>query len=159
MRDAFGEKTPKTLIKILDHAPWKCVTSHLPRTAVVFHAEPNFSRPNPPNLPELNPCYLCLFWRIKNGLKFRSFASLKKFKIKQQQVQQPSQIAVTEIQHTWSTAVDSVYVQKGSTVSGWLRVCIYHAVYRLCPSSRKFCHSNLHTSMKESSEFWLWVEK
>jgi hypothetical protein len=52
-----------------------------------------------------------------------------------------------------------VCVQKGSIVSDWVRVCIYHAVYRLCPSSRSFCHSNMHTSMKESSEFWLWVKK
>jgi hypothetical protein len=94
MRDVFGGKTPETLIQNLYHASLKCVTSHLPRTAVVFVDEPNLSHSNPPNLPKRNPCDLCLLSGLKNGLKFRSFASLKKFKIKQQQVQQPSQIAV-----------------------------------------------------------------
>jgi hypothetical protein len=44
-------------------------------------------------------------------------------------------------------------------VSDWFRFCVYHAVYKLCPSSRTFCHSNIHTSIKQYSEFSLRVKK
>jgi hypothetical protein len=55
-----------------------------------FTDEPNFTHTNTQYLPELNPCYLCLFSGLKNGLKFRRFASLRE--IQQQATSGPKAI-------------------------------------------------------------------
>jgi hypothetical protein len=68
----------------------KSVSSHLPCRAAVFDDVPNFIQTNPPYLPSLNPRDLCLFSRLKNGLKFRSFASLEE--IQQQATAGPTAI-------------------------------------------------------------------
>jgi len=122
--------------------------------------KPNLSHTKPPYLPDLNPCGLYFFQGLKNGLIFRSFSFLSNSIASKQQFQQPSQIGFHRFfdQRKYSCRV-GVCVQKGSIVSDWFRFCVYHAVYRLCPSCRTFCHSNLHTSIKQYSEFWLWVKK
>ena len=95
--------------KYLYHAPWKCVMSHLPCRAAVFDGEPNFSHKNPPYLPEPNPCDFCLFLGVKNGVKFRRFASLKE--IQYQATAGPTAITNRSCRVSatnWSTAVASV---------------------------------------------------
>jgi len=48
-----------------------------PCTSAVCDDEPCFIHIEPPYLPELHPYVLCFFSRLKNGLKFLHFASLK----------------------------------------------------------------------------------
>ena len=103
MRDAIPGKKPKTLLKNLDHAPWKCVMSHLPCRAAVFEDEPNFSHNNPPYLLELNPCNLCLYSRLKIGMKFGRFASLKD--IQQKARARPTAIANRSLEFLKPTEV------------------------------------------------------
>ena len=50
------------------------VLSHLPCTTSVCHNKPHLIHTDPPYLPELNPCDLCVFSRNKNGLNFRRFS-------------------------------------------------------------------------------------
>jgi hypothetical protein len=109
----------------LDHAPWKCVISHLPCRAVVFGDESNFSHIKQPYLPDLNPRNLCLFSGLKNELKFRRFDSL-------QQIQQRATAGPTAITN-WTargssnhgiTAVVSVCVSLGVCVCVGVGVCV-----------------------------------
>ena len=122
MRDTVWVNTP---IKYLRHALWKYVTSHLPYRAVVFDNEPYFIHTNPPYSSELHPCNLCLFSRLKIGLNFYRFSSLKY--IQQKATAGPRTIAsgMSRSSSTnWGTTVDILFVQKVSTVCDWPRVCI-----------------------------------
>jgi hypothetical protein len=154
MRDAFRGENTETLTKIwiMHHK-----TCHIkpPLHSASFSGEPNFSHTNPLNLPELNPCYLCLFSRLYNGLKFRRFASLRD--IQQQATAGPKAITngIYRGSLTNCTVVASVYVCRGrvlgvtdrcsmyiilctgyvqrkGTGCDWLMFYVYHTVYRLC---------------------------
>jgi len=95
----------------------KMCVSHLPCRAVVFDYETYFSHTDPPYLPELHPCDLCLFSRLKNGMKFLCFVLLKD--IQNTATEVPTTIASGMSRNTLtnlSAPVDSVFVQKVSTV-------------------------------------------
>ena len=74
MRNFVRRKTQKILIQIwiIHHENVSHHTSLAERWFLTMNQ--NFNHTNPPNVPYIDPCDLCLCWGFKSGLKFRPFA-------------------------------------------------------------------------------------